>query len=179
MHSYQSFAVIGGDLRQAHVANQLAAQGKTVYALLLETNEALHRTLICEKTPGEILTLCDAVVFPLPLTADDEFVSAPFSARRVRVADCLSVLRPGAAVFAGKISPEMHALAEQFDVEMIDYLEREELAVKNGGAAHRVIRFQMSDRWTWTHRTGADPHFAWNGSIRHGCCAQLWKPCGD
>lgn len=49
MHSYQSFAVIGGDLRQAHVANQLAAQGKTVYALLLETNEALHRTLICEK----------------------------------------------------------------------------------------------------------------------------------
>ena len=131
MHSYQSFAVIGGDLRQAHVANQLAAQGKTVYALLLETNEALHRTLICEKTPGEILPLCDAVVFPLPLTADDEFVSAPFSARRVRVADCLSVLRPGAAVFAGKISPEMHALAEQFDAEMIDYLEREELAVKN------------------------------------------------
>ena len=57
MHSYQSFAVIGGDLRQAHVANQLAAQGKTVYALLLETNEALHRTLICEKTPGEILPL--------------------------------------------------------------------------------------------------------------------------
>ena len=36
MIPYKTYAVVGGDLRQAHIANLLAAQGKTVCALLLE-----------------------------------------------------------------------------------------------------------------------------------------------
>lgn len=131
MTAYKTFAVVGGDLRQAHVANRLAAQGKTVYAMLLETNSALEKSLVCAEDPEDVLPQCDVIIFPLPMSTDERHVNAPFSKQKVRVCDCLSGLKPGACVLGGKVSPAMRALAESCGVTIIDYFEREELCVKN------------------------------------------------
>ena len=95
MTAYKTFAVVGGDLRQAHVANRLAAQGKTVYAMLLETNSALEKSLVCAEDPEDVLPQCDVIIFPLPMSTDERHVNAPFSKQKVRVCDCLSGLKPG------------------------------------------------------------------------------------
>lgn len=131
MIHYKTFAVIGGDLRQAYIANRLAAQGKTVYALLLEKNEVLEPSLMCSEKPCKILPLCDAVIFPLPVSGDDRTVNAPFSDSTAELADCFACVREDAAVLAGKVSAQVHAAAKERGIAIIDYLEREELAVKN------------------------------------------------
>ena len=131
MIQYKTIAVVGGDLRQAHIANRLAEQGNRVYALLLENNATLRPELSCPDDPAEVLPECDVVIFPLPLTTDEATVNAPFSQKRVFVKECFDCIRPGAAVFAGKVSPAMQELAAKKEMALADYLKREELAVKN------------------------------------------------
>lgn len=130
MIPYTTFAVAGGDLRQAHIANRLVAMGKTVYAMLLEENTAVDRGLLCglEKLP-----FCEAVVLPMPLSSDDETIHAPFSKEKIPAERFFSMLRPGTALFAGRITSKMRGAAEKYGLCVYDYLNREELAVKNAG----------------------------------------------
>lgn len=131
MIPYKTYAVVGGDLRQAHIANLLAAQGRTVCALLLEQNTTIDPALFRTGPVEAILHDCDVVIFPLPLSLDDKTVHAPFSDQKLLLEDCFSALKPDAQVFAGKVNDVVSELASQKGVTLCDYLEREELAVKN------------------------------------------------
>lgn len=130
MIPYTTFAVAGGDLRQAHIANRLADMGKTVYAMLLEENTTLDNALLCglEKLPQ-----CEAVILPMPLSSDEETIHAPFSREKVPAERFFSMLRPGTALFAGRVTSKMRGAAEKYGLRIHDYLTREELAVKNAG----------------------------------------------
>ena len=125
MIPYKTYAVIGGDLRQAY-----AAAGKTVYSLLLEENPTLQRELIYEDLLEDVLPRCDVVILPLPLSVDDVHVNAPFSKQKLSLKHCFESLKPGTVVFAGKVGAAAD-LAARYGISMIDYLEREELAIKN------------------------------------------------
>ncbi len=131
MMEYKTFAVIGGDLRQAHLANCLARRGKKVYALFLEKNDTLDRKLVRIGKPEAVLPLCDVVVFPLPMTVEGLEINAPFSEKKGDLRDCFSHISREAQVFGGKISSEIYTLAKEYGIEPVDYLEREEMAVKN------------------------------------------------
>lgn len=131
MSAYNTVAVVGGDLRQAHIANCLAAEGKTVYALLLENNTMLRTELAYGAEPEKILPKCDVVIFPMPFSLDEWHVNAPFSDSKVKVIDCVSAMKPGTCVFGGKLSKELLKLLKDKGIYAVDYLKREELAVKN------------------------------------------------
>jgi dipicolinate synthase subunit A len=130
MVPYKTYAVIGGDLRQAHIANRIAAEGNTVYPLLLEENPTLLRELICEEPLETVLPRCDVVILPLPLSVDDSNINAPFSKRKLSLKHCFESIKPGTAIFAGKVDAAAK-LAKKYGHSITDYLEREELAIKN------------------------------------------------
>lgn len=131
MIEYKPFAVVGGDLRQAQIANRLAARGEKISALLLEENTALDPGLCGAGNTCELLSKCAVVILPLPLTADDRTVHAPFSRERLTLDHCFASIRPGARVFAGKISAAAKKCAARYGVDLTDYLECEDLAVLN------------------------------------------------
>ena len=131
MHLDRTFAVLGGDLRQVDVANRLLARGERVHALLMEKNQLRAPALQQAGELRQVLQSCDVVILPLPLTTDEQTVNAPFSGKSLPLEECFRLLRPGAAVFAGKVSRRARELAERFQIHLNDYLEREELAVKN------------------------------------------------
>ncbi|MCI8648931.1 MAG: dipicolinate synthase subunit DpsA [Anaerotruncus sp.] len=131
MIPYKTFAVVGGDLRQVRIANRLAQEGNTVYALLMEENELLMEGLACSQPFAQVLPLCDVVIFPLPLSTDEQTVNTPFSTQKATISDCFSAIRPDAAVFAGRVGATAGQLAQQNHLQLTDYLKREELAVKN------------------------------------------------
>ena len=131
MLAYKTFGVVGGDLRQAHIANQLARMGKTTHALLLEQNDALSAILREQKTPVEILRECDTVILPMPLTSDDTTVHSPFSDKKLELETLFSLLSPEQAIFAGRVSEKAQKQAAAHGLVISDYLEREELALQN------------------------------------------------
>ena len=85
--------VAGGDMRQAKLAELLAADGHTVHAYALERLGALDGVEMEESLEGA--ALADCVVLPLPAAGEGSLLNAPLSGRKHPLALVLDALRPG------------------------------------------------------------------------------------
>ncbi len=97
----KTFAVIQTDARQTAAGKALEKRGYKVVGV------------------AEIAT-ADYILLPLPM--DDS---------RLQLAQLLKVAKKGAFAFGGKISQLIKNEAQQTGVELLDYFEREELAILN------------------------------------------------
>ena len=135
--------VTGGDMRQAKLAELLAADGHTVHSYALETLGQL------EGVEGEQsldqAALADCVILPLPV-ADGELLHAPLSGQAHPLSQVLDALRPGQVVCAGRVTPEVEELAKRRGLRLYDYFAREELAVANAvPTAEGAIQIAMEE----------------------------------
>jgi len=122
------FAVAGGDLRFAHLANLLAADGNSVLSLALPES-ALSPPVTPADSP-QVLSGADAVILPLPCTRDGETLNAPLSGSSVQLAECVAAMKDGAVLLGGLLPENILNLASQRGTEAVDYYAREELAVR-------------------------------------------------
>ncbi len=116
--------VIGGDPRQATLAQALAEDGHSVHTYALEQGGPLAAASL--ERVGE----AHCVILPLP-AADGVFLNAPLSTRRLPLDTVLDALRPGQLVCAGMVSPTLAQEAQRRELRLVDYFAREELAVAN------------------------------------------------
>lgn len=116
------FAVVGSDGRQQAAAQTLRARGYRVYG-------------------PEKLSLADYILLPMPLSAE-----------RAELARLLKAAKNGAVAFAGRVSEEAAAVAQEANVTLVDYLKREDLAVSNAiptceGAIEILLRERSVTLW--------------------------------
>ncbi len=128
------FAVIGGDMRQAKLAELLAADGHSVSTFAIDKirleGSVSQKTLIREATDDAA-----CAIMPLPVTSREGMLNAPLSSGLHTTREILSVLRPDQVLCAGRIDETTHEMADTMGITLIDYLQREELAVANAVAA--------------------------------------------
>lgn len=137
------FSLAGGDRRQLCLAGQLAADGHTVYTAALSDSADLSA-----------LSWGDCVVLPMPLTDSTGMLYAPMLAKKVAIHEVLAALRPDQYIFAGKVSPALHAQATEFGLTIHDYLLREELAIANAvPTAEGAVQLAMEALPTTIHRS--------------------------
>lgn len=140
------FAVIGGDLRQAYLANRLAQRGYRVYGVLFDKDVELSSKVVSTAGPKEALRVANVVVLPLPISTDGRTINAPFSKEELEIAKCLKMIEPGTVVLGGRVTGEIAAIAHSEGFEITDYLEREELAVLNAiPTAEGAIAIAMNE----------------------------------
>ena len=113
--------VAGGDMRQAKLAELLAADGHTVHAYALERLGALDGVEMEESLEGAALAA----------VGEGSLLNAPLSGRKHPLALVLDALRPGQVICAGMVGPQTAALAADRGLTLHDYFAREELAVAN------------------------------------------------
>lgn len=123
-----NFWVIGGDLRQAKLAELLQADGHTVHTYALE--RAGEPLPLAEETLAGA-ELADCVVLPLPAAGAGALLNAPLSEREHPMVQVLNALRPGQLLCAGRVDPRTRDQAEVRGLCVHDYFLREELAVAN------------------------------------------------
>ena len=121
--------VAGGDLRQAKLAELLAADCHTVHTWALEGHGPL--TGVQMETDPAGVELADCLILPLPAEEEGGLLHAPLSDQPHKLEELLSPLRPGQLVCAGMVGPNLTALAAQKGLILQDYFAREELAVAN------------------------------------------------
>lgn len=124
------FAVIGGDLRFAEACALLEQQGHEVFPFALELAEGLT----CCQTLEVALHGADCVLLPLPVCAQRGLLNAPLSAGEYAIDDVFAAIEPRSLVAAGKVDSRTRAAAERYGLNMVDYLNREELAIYNAAA---------------------------------------------
>jgi len=126
---YDTFSVIGGDLRSVTLARLLKEDGKKVKiygfdkgidTFGLESAKSLKDALSNE-----------VIILPVPATKDNITVTAPFSDKEIYFDDIFSSLGPFKLVLAGHVTNELLSRFDREGIVLIDYLSREEMKVKN------------------------------------------------
>lgn len=128
MNQSATLAVVGGDIRQAHLAGLLRAAGHTVRTFALER----HPVDGCAAAgdPHSCFTGVQAVILPMPVHHGSE-LNAPLSSASHTLAEILDAIPPGTLTLAGAVPFWVHARAVQNNLRLIDYLTRDELAIRN------------------------------------------------
>lgn len=120
--------VVGGDMRQAKLAQLLALDGHTVHTYALEQDRSTG------PLPEEDLSQAekaDCVVLPLLVSTEGGLLNAPLSQTDHPLSDVLDALRPSQFICGGRLDSEILALAAHRGLTIRDYFAREELAVAN------------------------------------------------
>ncbi len=137
MMERKNFWVIGGDRRQAVLAELLAGDGHRVHPY------ALEEALTCAPTLDGI-EHAHCVILPLPAVDSTGQLFTPLSKETHKAGELLLRLRPGQRVLAGKASPWLTAAARAQGLELQDYFQREDLARLNAiPTAEGAIRIAM------------------------------------
>lgn len=115
----RTFAVIGGDSRQAELARLLERNGHPVVTFALG---------LFSDRPLEEAAQADVLVLPLPLSREAGLLNCRES---VELEKLWRLLRPEQILCGGQISPEVRASAGAYGLQPEDYFLREELMVAN------------------------------------------------
>lgn len=129
MKNELNFWVVGGDMRQAKLAELLAEDGHTVHTFALERGPELSGVLAEESL--EEAAMADCIVLPLPVEGEGSLLNAPLSAGRHPLAEVLDAFHSGQAICAGRVTQRAATLAAERGLALMDYFQREELAVAN------------------------------------------------
>lgn len=139
--------VAGGDLRQAHLASMLARSGFGVTALRLENDVPMSELVRRAADARTVLAESDVIILPLPVTTDGESVNAPFSSERLPLDEVLLYAKRDALLCGGMVSEDLQNRARASGLAIVDYLEREELAVKNAiSTSEGAVAIAMQER---------------------------------
>ena len=139
------FWVVGGDLRQAHLAQLLARDGHTVctYALEQGTHAAPDAPL---QTTLTGIDRADCVIFPLPVCSAPGILSTPLSGQEHHLSPILALLSPSQAVCGGRFDRETLSTCSRHGLSPHDYFQREELTIANAvPTAEGAIQIAMGE----------------------------------
>jgi dipicolinate synthase subunit A len=125
-----NFWVVGGDMRQAKLAQLLAQDGHTVHTYALDPGPEVIPGLIQEEKLSHA-GRADCVVLPLNVTTGGGLLNTPLSLSAHPLAPILDRLSPRQFLCGGRIDPETQAMAQDRGLTIHDYFAREELAVAN------------------------------------------------
>lgn len=124
------FTVIGGDIRSIKLANLIAQEGYKVN--IYGFNNASFNTGLSESPDmNTAIGESDFVIGPLPFSNDNETINAPFHQGKIYINEVFQTMKKNQIFIAGKISEKVQHLAEIYNVNTIDIIEREDMAVLN------------------------------------------------
>lgn len=141
-----TFAVIGGDLRQAHLAGLLSKDGYNVAAVGFDRDAEIPDTVERPTSAPEAVRKATCIVLPLPYTLDGATVNAPFARTPIPLEDIWANAGKGALVTGGMLAQSVLSKAELYGFRAVDYYKREELTVLNAiPTAEGAIQIAMEE----------------------------------
>ena len=125
-------AILGGDQRQIAMARRLASYGYGVYVWGLGRCESRIGEAIALSCWQEAVERASAVILPLPASADGVRVHCPLQDSDVllRMTTLLDAMS-GRLLLGGRLTESIRSIAEQKQIEAIDYFDSEVLQLKN------------------------------------------------
>lgn len=138
------FALAGGDMRQASLAEMLAKDGHRVYVSFMEKAGTIEGTVSAEA--AEAFADADCVLLPLPTTDGTGLLNTPLSERKISPAELLRLIPPGIPVYGGRLESGFTEAAAEMGIYAEDYFRREELKIANAAAtAEGALQIAMEE----------------------------------
>jgi len=140
-----TFWVVGGDMRQAHLAQLLAQDGHAVHTYALD-RAALTPSDVQPRLTCDGIILADCVILPLPVCSAPGMLSTPLSGQEHALAPILDLLSPKQAICGGRFDADTRKAMSARGLSAHDYFAREELTVANAvPTAEGAIQLAMEE----------------------------------
>lgn len=137
-----TFAIVGGDMRQIQLSALLEADGHRVSTFALD--QAKPRDIRPAASLEAAVTGAACVILPLPLSKDGRALNTPLSDTALTMNALFSALRPEQIICGGLISQDIHHQAKAHNLRLLDYYTREELIIAGAVAtAEGAIQIAM------------------------------------
>ena len=125
----KKFSVIGGDLRLAYLARNLAKDNNEVYTYGVEHLENAPNLNLC-KNLEETIKNSNTIISSIPFSKDYKNIYAPFCKEEISLNKIANNLE-NKTIFAGSIPEIFYALTDKKNVEIIDLMKEESLTILN------------------------------------------------
>lgn len=127
-----SFLILGGDLRSIRLAQMLADDGNNVISFGQEQFDEILDDGIIEKAKSlnTAIERVQIIVAPIPFSSNGENINAPFSEKRIMIEELLKPNKTKMFI-GGNINNEIKEKLKDKYSEVIDVMQREELAILN------------------------------------------------
>lgn len=136
-------SIIGGDLRIVKLAEMLVEEGVEVFTYGLDKSEVTD-VKQCESLQ-EAIKQSEIVLGPIPFSSNGKTINTPFSDVKILVSELLEHLS-GKTLIAGAIKQDVYEVASEKNINVIDILKREELAVLNAvSTAEGTIKIAIEE----------------------------------
>lgn len=132
MNKYLKFAFIGGDLRQIRIIKRFAAEDIDIGIFGFDKYSFAGVENIKNYTELEpCIRNADIIVLPLPYGDEDNNIKTAFSDKRIHINSIMRLIDGSQILLVGKADKKLEALADLYNVHLIDYLKREEMTILN------------------------------------------------
>lgn len=125
----KTIGIIGGDLRQVTIAQLLQKEGFNIYIYGFDKNIECQDLNITNDL--SVIENCNIIILPVPVSYDGININAPFAIEDIPLKDMFSFVKQGSIIVGGKITGPICQLATKKGALCCDYMEREELSIKN------------------------------------------------
>lgn len=151
MDSQTHFWVVGGDLRQAYLAQLLALDGHRVSTFALE--RGMHVAPDAQlHTVSDGVAQSECVILPMPVCDADGMLYAPLCDRTVPLSRVLECCSSHQLICGGRLTDVAHTCAGQYGLTVQDYFVQEELTVLNAvPTAEGSLAIAMEELPTTVH----------------------------
>lgn len=123
----KSFAIIGGDRRSYELALLLKEKGHLVN--LFGFNELENENT--DQFLSDAINGVDIVIAPVPLIRDGKNINAPYNVEDIRIEGVFINMSKEQILIGGAISENLMNIANEYKINTLDILKREEMAVLN------------------------------------------------
>lgn len=133
MNEHIKLSVIGGDARQYVTAKRLRSAGFDCITFAMPPGCPENDTdaVPAAASLGECLAGTSAVILGIPYSTDGRHINCKSADCAVSFRSLCEKLAPRSLILGGKVTPEAQATAALYGVDLIDYLEREEVNIHN------------------------------------------------
>lgn len=141
----KNFAIIGGDLRIIKLANMLIQDNNKVYTYGLEESNELNTDIIVGRNITETVKNAEIVIGPIPFSSDGKNINTPFSSMQISIEELVNSIN-GKKLIAGAIKSNVYNMINDKNIEIIDIMNCEEMAILNTIAtAEGTIEIAMAN----------------------------------
>jgi len=150
----KKISIIGGDLRNAYLAEIWANERNEVYIYGFENAKFLNSNSYIKKcrTIEECISKSEIIVSAIPFTKDEIFVNSNFSNNMIKIEEVLKYIE-SKVLIAGNISKKVQKLGEKNRcVKIIDIMQSEQLAILNSiSTVEGAIKIAIEETTTTIH----------------------------
>lgn len=130
MSEKQRISVIGGDLRQVYLINELIQSG---YSVLSYPNQhpMLHTSCLTGKSLEQAIEFGDIVMLPIPVSKDGESIHSMENTQTLTIPNLCNLLHKGQILFGGNIPVLITKFCDLLGIPYYDFMKNEKVTILN------------------------------------------------